>query len=82
MSALKVDFVRFEKLTKEERDKHCAKDDSTYLRVQYNDKTILLKSDIMEPEDACFNRDLKWVDGAIKLAYELGFQDGQKETKT
>lgn len=43
-----------------------------YIRVSHNSKTIALKSDAMEPEDAIFSRDLSWISSLIYEAYELG----------
>lgn len=48
---------------------------ASYLRVLHNGETISLFSDAMEPEDAQFCRDLKWVKRMILLAYQLGTED-------
>lgn len=45
---------------------------AAYLKVLYNDEVLCLKSDAMEPEDACFHRDLSWIPIALKQCYELG----------
>jgi hypothetical protein len=34
--------------------------------------------DAMEPEDACFDRDLSWVMEELTNAYKQGYKDGSK----
>ena len=46
--------------------------DRNILCIFYNGKIIDHHMDGMEPEDASFGRDLGWVPGAIRKAYELG----------
>ena len=77
--------VRFEKasdLTESElRDmpnNGVGKEWARYLRVVNNGKTILLKSDACEREDANFMRDYRWIKNALLDAYELGGQDARK----
>lgn len=47
------------------------------LYVKHNEKIILEVGDCMEPEDANFLRDLRWVPKIIMLAYELGKSDAK-----
>ncbi len=49
------------------------------LVICYNGEEILRESDIMEPEDTKFCRDLQWIKPAIERAYKLGQEDGYKE---
>jgi len=48
------------------------KEYASYLLVYHNGKLIKCKSDAMEPEDACFCRDLAWVQSTIMEAYNIG----------
>lgn len=77
---LEVSNQSFEDLTEDEQkcvsNNGNGKEYAEYLRVSHGGKTILLKSDAMEPEDASFCRDLSWIDGIIRKAYELGKGDG------
>ena len=50
---------------------------ASYLRVTHEGQTIYLESDAMEPEDASFTRDLKWIKDALLKAYALGVEDGR-----
>jgi hypothetical protein len=53
------------------------KEYANYIRVMNNDgETVFLKNDAMEPEDARFHRDLKWVAPALRHAYAMGVRDG------
>lgn len=67
---------QYENLTEEEKNNSSnngsGKEYASYIRVSFNGQTILLESDAIEPEDACFNRDLSWIPGIIKKAFELG----------
>ena len=47
------------------------------LSVYHEGKTIGEYYDTMEPEDACFARDLAWVARIIEKAYALGVDDGK-----
>jgi len=73
---LEVKYEKFEDLTPEEKNNvpnnGSGKEYACYLRVRHNGETILLESDAMEPEDTVFYRDLSWIPGIIKKAYELG----------
>lgn len=46
-----------------------------YLLITQDGKILYLESDAMEPGDACFSRDLKWIKGAIEKAYKIGTED-------
>ena len=69
----------YDDLTEEEKedqpDNGNGKEYASYLIIQYYGKTISIHSDAMEPEDCTFGRDLRWVEGAIRSAYELGGLD-------
>ncbi len=47
---------------------------SGYLKVKFPGSDAVYYSDAMEPEDACFHRDLSWVSGVIEQAYEEGLK--------
>ena len=49
-------------------------EDANYLMVMEGDEVLQVYSDAMEPEDATFNRDLRWVSDAIQAAYEHGLK--------
>ena len=76
---LTVTSPDFKELTEDEKNSvannGAGKEYASYLRVEHDDKTILLENDAMEPEDASFSRDLSWVGDIIKKAYELGKAD-------
>ncbi len=78
---LKVTIEDYEHLSDEEKETAsncgCGKEAADYLRVLHDGKTILLESDAIEPEDKTFYRDLSWISGAIKTAYELGRKDAK-----
>ena len=58
------------------------KEYAAYLRVSWGGRgEFSLFSDAMEPEDAVFFRDLSWIQGAIRCAYNNGFSDGRAEAK-
>ena len=77
---LDVKVESFEDLTEEEKEdasnNGSGKEYASYIRITHNGKPLYLDSDAMEPEDATFTRDLAWIAGAIKKAYELGKEDG------
>lgn len=50
------------------------------LEIRHDGKIIQTHSDGGEPEDNSFFRDWDWVAPAIRIAYNLGKQDGLKET--
>ncbi len=52
-----------------------------YLIVSYNDKVIKVFSDAMEPEDAKFCRDLKWIKELIEEAYKIGLSEGLADVR-
>lgn len=54
---------------------------ANYLRVTHKGRTLFLESDASEPEDASFSRDLSWIVGALRQAYELGLLDEADVTK-
>ena len=77
---LKIKYLNFEDLTAEEKENvpnnGFGKEYASYIKIIHNDKTICLKSDAMEPEDACFCRDLSWIKSMLETCYELGKKDG------
>ena len=74
-----VRIENFEDLTEDEAkdvsNNGCGKEYATYLRVLFNGKTILLKNDAMEGEDASFYRDLHWIKDALLTAYKCGIEE-------
>lgn len=65
-------------LSAAEREEWGGEEWNQYLRVTHNGETVILRSDSMEPEDALFRRDLRWIVGAIQKAYELGKADAPR----
>ncbi len=51
-------------------------DFSNFMIVKHGDETISVVGDYMEPEDATFTRNLKWVAELLDEVYELGKSDG------
>lgn len=49
------------------------------LRILHDGYLIREEFDGGEPEDQSFYRDWSWVAGALRQAYECGFEDGKKE---
>lgn len=49
------------------------------LEVIHNGKVVRGHCDMMEPEDATFDRGFKWIPDAIQEAYRLGKEDASKE---
>jgi len=78
---LDIKIINFDDLTEDEKedqpDNGCGKEYSTYIRITHGGSTIAIHSDAMEPEDCIFGRDLSWVVGAIKSAYEFGKHDAE-----
>lgn len=76
---IKVTVEKFSNLSDEEKfnaqNGGAGKEWASYIRVQHNGRTLLLKSDAIEPEDKNFHRDLSWIVQAIELAYKLGLSD-------
>lgn len=74
--ALTVETLHFDDLPTDARDgvsnNGCGKEYATYIRVSHDGEVIFLESDAMEPEDARFSRDLKWVKDALVRCYEIG----------
>ena len=81
--SLSVRMVTYDNLTDVERDgvsnNGGGAEWASYIRVEHNGETTRLVSDAIEPEDATFNRDLSWVVGAIRQAYELGRADSNEQ---
>lgn len=48
------------------------KEDANHIRMTYEGKVRLLKSDAMEAEDCSFSRDLSWIIDALQESYDLG----------
>lgn len=53
------------------------KDCATYIIEKVEGKIISVESDAMEPEDASFERDLRWVKESLERAYQYGLIDGR-----
>jgi hypothetical protein len=51
-------------------------DCSNFMIVKHGDETISVVNDYMEPEDATFTRDLRWITELLGEVYELGKSDG------
>ena len=47
------------------------------IAVYHGDEVVYAETDIMEPEDATFRRNLGWISHAIMMAYEAGIKDGK-----
>ena len=62
---------RFKDLTEEEKHKPL-KMAAGQNGLKHNGKTIGIFSDAMEPEDANFYKDLRWIKGIIQRVYSLG----------
>lgn len=74
---LNVHLVKFDDLTEDEQEFRNNDFITNYIKITHNNKTVMILSDNIEPEDASFTRDLKDVLPAIEKAYKLGVQDGQ-----
>ena len=76
---LEINSIDFDDLTEEQQedqpDNGSGKEYANYLKITHGGVVVAIHSDAMEPEDCGFNRDLRWVEGAIKQAYELGKAD-------
>lgn len=46
------------------------------LTVEHAGECIAEEADYMEPEDAIFVRDLKWIEPLLHQVYKLGVSDG------
>lgn len=79
---LKIDIVNFDDLTKEEQkiqpNNGSGKKYANYIRILDGEKTLMILSDAVEPEDATFRRDFLPVMTAIKQAYKIGLRDGKR----
>jgi hypothetical protein len=65
-----------------ESDCGCGFEHATYLLLFNNEGSFLeMYSDAMEPEDACFSRDLSWIEDAILEAYQRGKDDADLRSK-
>lgn len=55
---------------------------ATYLLLFDSEGSFIeMFSDAMEPEDACFYRDLSWIQDAILEAYQRGKDDADLRSK-
>ncbi|WP_340499974.1 hypothetical protein [Caldifermentibacillus hisashii] len=79
---LKVELVYYDDLSEKEKetqpDNGCGKEYARYIKISNAGQTLMILSDAIEPEDATFNRDLRSVIDAVKLAYVQGIKDGKK----
>ena len=73
-----IDTIWAQKLPDDmKEDLEIAYDDySTYMIIKQDGETIFCGSDYMEPEDATFGRDLKWVREKLLEVYGIGVMDG------
>ena len=73
---MKVTIIDYEDLPEGEGDNQpdngCGAEDASYLRVEIPGEVTVFYSDAMEPEDATFYRDLRWVKDALLKAYKAG----------
>jgi len=80
---MKIETLSYEDLTDEEKedvpDNGSGKEYACYIKIAGKGKTLLLKSDAMEPEDASFCRDLDWIVSALQEVYNLGLEDGKQQ---
>ena len=53
--------------------------DFNLLALYHDDKLLAVATDGMEPEDACFYRDLDYIEEWVRMAYEAGIEDGKKQ---
>jgi len=81
MNNLKIELIGFDDLSDDEKESvpnnGNGKEHANYIKVTYMGDIILLKSDAMEPEDADFGRDLKWIADSLKKCYEIGMHNFQ-----
>lgn len=81
MSEYKVELKSYRQLTDTQKEdmpnNGCGREEAGYLHVTHENRTLLLVSDAIEPEDARFRRDLSWIKGALENAYRLGFAAGE-----
>lgn len=78
MPMLSIEVVWAQDFPKEMKDIYDVESDdySNFMIVKHGDETIRVVNDYMEPEDATFTRDLKWIAELLTEAYELGMTDG------
>jgi hypothetical protein len=76
---MRVEFLRYDDLPEDVKEDQpnngSGKEYSSYLMVKFPEQEPRYFSDAMEPEDACFGRDLSWVKDIILEAYEKGMTD-------
>lgn len=80
---IKVKIIQYDDLTdaqKEEASTNgCGKEYANYLLLNDGDGNYCgLWSDAMEPEDATFTRDLKWIKDLLIEAYKMGEQTNKR----
>lgn len=75
---LLIEVIDAQDLSDEMKDTYDVEYDdcSNFMIVKHCDETICVVNDYMEPEDATFTRDLKWVAEMLEEVYELGKVDG------
>lgn len=84
---LKVEKLRYCELTEEEQktqpNNGRGKHEAHYIKLSFTtdeeEKTLMILSDAVEPEDATFHRDFSGVIDALELAYQKGIEVGQSE---
>ena len=83
-NTIKIQQLSYDDLTNEEKreasDNGIGKEYADYIKITRFDKTILLESDAMEPEDITFSRDLGWIIPTLQKMYDLGLEDGKHIT--
>jgi len=60
-------------------DNGSGKELATYIIQKVDGQIISVESDAMEPEDARFSRDLRWIKTALEDAYKLGLIRGREQ---
>ena len=79
MATLSIEIVWAQNLSDEMKNQYDVDCDdfSNFMIVKHGDETINVVNDYMEPEDATFIRDLKWIAELLGEVYELGKLDGR-----
>jgi len=79
----KVERWEFNDFTEDQQNDWCDSNNgggrewASYLVVLVDGEIDQVYSDAMEPEDAKFYRDLDWIAGALKAAYDFGRKNGR-----
>lgn len=78
MNELSIEVIDAQDLSDEMKDTYDVEYDdcSNFMIVKHGDEIISVVNDYMEPEDAIFTRDLRWIAELLGEVYELGKSDG------